>query len=153
MLQAMVGLRADDETPRKKPGLEPERLNFIRNKIEELRSRVDEGGEREAVVRSLVYIGMAGPGVDERAFNELRRIRAGQGTMTLEAFKMLLREQFFALMLDRERALAAIPGMLPGDVKARRALIKLIKTVVTSAGEPDGERARRLEEVSALFGA
>ncbi len=153
LLQAMVGLRADDDTPRKKPGLEPERLHFIRNRIEELRSRVNEGGEREAVVRSLVYIGMAGPGVDERAFNELRRIRAGQGTMTLEAFKKLVREQFFALMLDRERALAAIPGMLPQDLKGRSALLKLIKTVVTSAGEPTGERARRLEEVTALFGA
>ena len=33
--------------------------------------------------------------------------------MTLEEFKQVLREQFFALLLDQTAALAAIPKMLP----------------------------------------
>ena len=58
---------------------------------------------------------MGGAGVDERAFNELRQIRAEHGGLPLEAFKQSLREQYFTLLLDRGGALAAIPGMVPAD--------------------------------------
>ena len=78
-----------------------------------------EGGAREAAIRALVYIGMGGAGVDERAFNELREIRAENAGLTLQAFKQLLREQYFSLMLDREGALDAIPKMLPSDAASR----------------------------------
>ncbi|HXJ78042.1 MAG TPA: hypothetical protein VMS64_05090 [Candidatus Methylomirabilis sp.] len=37
----------------------------------------------------------------------------------LDEFKQVLREQFFALLLDPEGALAAIPKMLPADAGAR----------------------------------
>ncbi len=109
LLQALVGLRAADEPPRRHPGVEPERIAFIQQRIAELKARVAEGGLREAAIRSLVYIGMAGPGADERAFNELRQIRAEHGGLTLAEFKQMLREQFFSLLLDRDGALAAIP--------------------------------------------
>ena len=119
LLQALVGLRASDEPPRRRPGVEPERIAFIQQRIAELKARLAEGGLREAAIRSLVYIGMAGPGVDERAFNVLRQMRAEHGGLTLEEFKQMLREQFFALLLDRDGALAAIPKMLPADAAAR----------------------------------
>ncbi len=44
---------------------------------------------REAAIRSLVYIGLAGPGVDERAFEVLRQMRAEHGGLTLEEFKQI----------------------------------------------------------------
>ena len=94
VLQALVGLRATDEPPRQRPGLEPERIAFIQQRIAELKARLAEGGLREAAIRSLVYIGMAGPGVDERAFNVLRQIRAENDGMTLQEFKQMLREQY-----------------------------------------------------------
>jgi hypothetical protein len=98
------------------PGVEPERIAFIQQRIAELKARVAEGGLREAAIRSLVYIGMAGSGVDERAFEALRQMRAEHGGLTLAEFKQMLREQFFALLLDRdERA-----GRDPQDVARRR---------------------------------
>jgi len=108
---------------------------------------------REAALRSLVYIGMAGSGVDERAFNELRQIRADHGSITLQEFKQLLREQFFALLLDREAALAAIAKMLPSDAASRAGLLDKIRLVVSAVGEPSGERAERLAQIEKLFGA
>jgi hypothetical protein len=90
ILQALLGLRASDESPRRHPGVEPERLALIKERIAQLRARVEEGGPREAAIRSLVYIGLAGPGVDERAFEVLRRIRAGQGQgLTLQTRRAL----------------------------------------------------------------
>ncbi|MFZ4538014.1 DUF3141 domain-containing protein [Propionivibrio sp.] len=153
LLQALVGLRAGDETPRQRPGVEPERIAFIQQRIAELKARIAEGGLREAGIRSLVYIGMAGPGVDERAFNELRVIRAEHGSITLDEFKQILREQFFSLLLDRDGALAAIPKMLPDDRAARMQMLDAIRRTVNAIGTPSGERAERLAQIEKLFGA
>jgi len=154
LLQALVGLQPSDAPQRPRPGVEPERLAFIQQRIAELKARVAEGGLREAAIRSLVFIGLAGPGVDERAFNELRQIRAEHGGLTLQEFKQLLREQFFALLLDRDEALAAIPKMLlPADADARAKMLKAIREVVSAAGEVTGERAERLAQIEKLFGA
>jgi len=147
LLQALVGLRASDASPRRRPGVEPERIAFIQQRMAELKARIAEGGLREAAIRSLVYIGMAGPGVDERAFNELRLIRAEHGGLTLEEFKRLLREQFFGLLLDRNGALAAIPQMLPADADVRAKMLEMIRKIVTAAGEVSGERAERLAQI------
>jgi hypothetical protein len=151
VLQALIGIRASDESPRRHPGIEPERIAFIERRIAELKARLAEGGLREALIRSLVYIGMAGPGVDERAFEVLRRMRAEHGSLTLEEFKKMLREQFFGLLLDRDGALAAIPGMLPADPAARNEALDKIRQVVSAAGEVDGERAERLARIEQLF--
>jgi hypothetical protein len=153
VLQAMVGLRATDDSPRRRPGLEPEEINFIRDRLADLRTRIGEGGLREAVMRSLVYIGLAGPGIDERVFNVLNNIRGAHGDISLAQFKTLLREQFFALVLDQKAALAAIPAMLPKDADARKTAIVQIRAVVTASGTPEGTRAERLAEVEAMFAA
>ncbi len=151
LLQALVGLRASDEPPRRHPGVEPERVAFIQQRIAELKARLAEGGLREAAIRSLVYVGMAGPGVDERAFEVLRQIRAESGGVTLEEFKQMLREQFFSLLLDRDGALAAIPRMLPADRAARTETLAKIRQVLSSIGEITGERAERLAQIEKLF--
>jgi hypothetical protein len=151
LLQALVGLRASDKNPRHRPGMEPDRIAFIQQRIGELKARIAEGGLLEAAIRSLVYIGMAGAGVDERAFNELRQIRAGHGNMTLAEFKQVLREQFFGLLLDRNEALVAIPKMLPADATVRAQTLEMIRNVVVAAGEVSGERAERLAEIEKLF--
>ncbi len=151
LLQALVGMRASDEPPRRHPGLEPEQLKFIQQRIAELKARLAEGGLREAAIRSLVYIGMAGPGVDERAFEVLRQMRAKHGGLTLEEFKQVLREQFFALLLDRDSALAAIPQMLPADTASRADTLGKIRQIVSATGEVSSDRAERLMQIEKLF--
>jgi Protein of unknown function (DUF3141) len=153
LMQAMAGQRATDESPRRRPGLEPERVAYIEQRIGELKARIGEGGPREAAIRCLVYIGMAGSGVDERAFNELLEIRAGNSGMKLEEFKRVLREQYFALLLDRDAAVAAIPAMLPADAEVRAKVLDAIQRTVNAAGKATGERAKRLAEVEAICGA
>jgi hypothetical protein len=51
-LQALVGIRAADESPRRQPGIEAERIAFVRERIGEIKARIAEGGLREAVIRS-----------------------------------------------------------------------------------------------------
>ena len=151
LLQALVGMRASDEPPRRRPGMEPEQVAFIKARIAELKARVAEGGLTEAAIRSLVYIGMAGAGVDERAFEVLRGMRAEHPDLSLEEFKQILREQFFALLLDRDAALAAIPKMLPADTAPRAEILGKIRQIVSAAGKLDGEQAKHLAEIEKLF--
>ncbi len=153
VLQALVGLSATDEPVRRKPGLDPERQALIEQRIAELKARIAEGGAREAAIRALVYIGLAGPGVDERAFNVLRDIRDQNKGITLQAFKQMLREQYFSLLLDRDAALAAIPKMLQSEPELQARMREVLHRTVQAAGELSGERAKRLAQVEALFGA
>ena len=79
LLQALVGLKATDELPRRRPGDEPEHREFVARRAAELRSRIAEGGLGEAALRALVYVGLAERDGDERTFNMLRRIRDERG--------------------------------------------------------------------------
>jgi hypothetical protein len=152
MLQALAGMRAKDDGPRRVPGLEPEEIAFIRERMAELKARIGVGGMRDAVIRSLIYIGLAGGAqVDERCFDVMNSIRQSAGDLSLADFKQLMREQFFALVLDQKAALAAIPAMLPDDPAERRKPLGDIRAVITASGTPEGTRADRLAEIEAIF--
>lgn len=151
LLQALVGLPPGGEAPRKRPETNPERIAFVEQRIAELRSRIAEGGVREATIRSLVFIDMAGAGIDERAFNELRTIRTENQTMTLSEFKQVLREQFFSLLLDQDAALQAIPKMLPANAAQRSKALEAIRRAANASGKPEGLKAERLAIVEKIF--
>lgn len=153
LIQVLTGQQALDESPRRRPGLEPEQLAFIQARIAEIKARLAEGGLHEAAIRSLLYIRMAESVADERNFELLRQIRDQRSNVTLEEFKGLVREQFFALLLDRDAALAAIPAMLPADADVRMKTLDTIRMIALALGEPTDEETRRLTEVEKLFGA
>ncbi|MDM0117793.1 DUF3141 domain-containing protein [Variovorax sp. J22R133] len=152
MLQAAVGLGAPDEPVRQKPGLNPEHMRLIQARIAELRAGIAKGGPREATIRALIHIGMAGSGADERMFNTLRQIRTDNDELTLQSFKQKVREQYFSLRIDCEGALAAIPKMLSADRAVRTRMLKALHRTVEATGEVTGERAQRLAQIEALFG-
>ena len=116
------------------------------------KSRIPVGGLREAVIRALLYAGMARGAVDERGFEAVRRIRQAHGDLPLSAFKALVREQFNMLLIDQEAALAAIPSMLPPDAETRLKAFDLIKQVLGARGEMSADDKERMSEVARLFG-
>lgn len=92
--------------------------------------------------------------IDERSIEALRQVRRDHAgpRMTLSEFKMLVREQFFMLLLDREAALAAIPKLLPDDMNQRRAAFAAMREVLSASEDITGERANRLKRIAELFG-
>lgn len=150
-LQALVGLNASDDAPRRRPGNEPERLAFIAKRIAELREKIAEGGPGEATIRGLVHIVMGGPGIDERGFNQLAQLRHRYGDLSLERFKHIVRNQYFSLLLHEEAALAAIPSMLPPDTESRKKHLDDLRLTIEAAGEISEEQAKRLARIEALF--
>jgi hypothetical protein len=152
-LQAALGIDAKSEPSRRRE-MSAEHRALLEKRIAELKSRIGEGGLREAAIRSLLYIGSARGMVDERSIEALRQVRRDYSgpRLTLPEFKMLVREQFFMLLLDREEALAAIPKLLPEDVDQRRAVFAAMREVLSASGEIKAERASRLQRIAGLFG-
>jgi hypothetical protein len=78
---------------------------------------------------------------------------AAGGGLSLDAFKMLVREQFLMLLLDERRAVNAIPEMLAKDRKSASRMAGIVHRVINAVGlRTDLERAR-LAEVERLFEA
>jgi pimeloyl-ACP methyl ester carboxylesterase len=152
-LQTAVGVdpKSMPSGPRE---MDPKHRELLQARIAELKSKIGSGGLREAGIRALLYIGSARGMVDERSLEALRRLRQADEAkrMTLAEFKMLVREQFFMLLLDREAALAAIPKLLPKSMDARRKAFASIQEVLSASAEISGEVARRLKQVAGLFG-
>jgi hypothetical protein len=152
LLQALVGLKASDASPRHRPGVDAVYRAFVAQRIAELTRNIEEGGPREAAIRALLYIRMPEGVVDERGLRLLERMREEAGTgLSLAAFKAMARDQFFTLLLDERRAIEAIPAMLDADpdfaLRMGSSLRKLIETV----GVESKLGKTRLAEITAMF--
>ena len=152
-LQAASGIDPETAQARRAPrsALHEE---LKRSRIAELRSRIPAGGLRAAVLRALLFAGMARKAVDERGFESVRRIRSEQQDMPslpLPAFKALVREQFLMLLIDQDASLAAIPSMLPPEPETRRKAFALIKKLLSARGEFTETDKERLIRVAKLF--
>jgi hypothetical protein len=152
-LQAAVGVDPQS-TPSRRREMDPKHRERLQARIAELKSRIGTGGLREAGLRALLYIGSARGMVDERSLEALRRMRRADESarITLAEFKMLVREQFFMVLLDRDAALAAIPKLLPENMDERRKAFAAIEEVLSASAEISGEVAKRLKQVAGLFG-
>ncbi len=150
-LQALAGERASDE-PRPKHAERPLYRAMIERQIAELKARMVEGGLREAAIRAMLYVLMAEAWADERTFAVLRQLRADYGEgLDLAAFKALLREQFFMLLIDEDAALAAIPQIAGRDPARIGDALSALRRVVTATGPLVGDRATRLARIERMF--
>src|SRR6476661_7648032 len=133
-LQAAVGIDPNS-APSRRREMSAEHRHMLQRRIAELKSRIGSGGLREAGIRALLYVGSARGMVDERSLEALRQLRRADeaSRMTLADFKMLVREQFFMLLLDREAALAAIPKLLPDSMDERRRVFGAIEEVLSAS--------------------
>ncbi len=150
-LQALLGLRASDQAPRQHPGLDGDHMALVDRRMEDLRQRMADGGPREAALRALIYARLPARAVDERGYEMLRRIRAAHGAkIPLDEFKEDLREQYFMLRLDEERAIALIPQMLKGYEADWPKMLEDIRKIVTAAKPLGEEGKRRMAKLEAL---
>ncbi len=154
MMQAMVGMaNGNMEHRRIERDLQHE-ANEARMRAD-LERRFDVGGLPEAVIRSIIWIRLPQESVDERGYAMLMAVREMQPAnrrLTLGELRTALRDQYLLLRLDEERAVAAIPRLLPDNEQARQAALGAIRQVVEAAGTLSDESARRLERIDRLFG-
>jgi hypothetical protein len=89
---------------------------------------------------------------DERGFRLLQRLReeAGSG-LSLADFKKTVREQFFTLLLDEQRAVEAIPDMLAKDPELATRMASVLGRLFQVVGVESTEGKARLREAEKLF--
>ncbi len=156
VLQAAVGL--GPQTPGKPRRIERDlgREATQRRLRTELETRFESGGTAEAVLRALVYVRLPGGSVDERGFAMVQAIRAAQPAdrqLSLTELKDMLRTQYLLVHLDAQRAIRAIPKLLPSDQAPRRAALEVLHQILGAARPLDPEGRRRLVAVEPLFSA
>jgi pimeloyl-ACP methyl ester carboxylesterase len=152
LLQALVGLKASDASPRHRPGIDAVYRTFVAQRIDELTRSIAEGGPREAAIRALLYIRMPEGVADERGFRLLERMReeAG-GDLPLAAFKAMVRDQFFTLLLDERRAIEAIPAMLDTNPDLAPRMGSTLRKLIEVLGVESKLGKTRLAEITAMF--
>jgi pimeloyl-ACP methyl ester carboxylesterase len=155
LLQATVGLGTEHAPNQQRIARELSREVDEARVRADLANRFEVGGLPQAVLRALMYIRLPERSVDERAFAMLKAIRSMQSVndrMTLTELKSVLREQFLLLRLDEERAVRAIPRLLPDSEPLRSVGLEALHRMLQVRGKLTEEGARRLARIEALFG-
>jgi hypothetical protein len=127
----------------------------IERKRAVLERRIDQASPIEAALRSLIYVLRPQQSFDERSFKMLKEINSelpATERISLARFKEMMKEQFLILMRELERAVAAIPMLLPAGRGERNSLLKMIRQVADSDGVLPQESKRRLARIETLFG-
>jgi hypothetical protein len=127
---------------------------LLQERVAELKAQIADGGVREGTLRAMLYVGMNRAAVDERGFETVRRIRRaqeGMPSLPLPAFKTLVREQFYMLLIDQEACLAALPTLVPADADTRQKMLALIREVLSARGPLSTEEEGRMRQVAQLL--
>jgi hypothetical protein len=154
VLQAMVGLRADATSVSRRIGRDVAREAAAKQAAVHLEQRIDQGGLIEAAVRALIYVRLPEGKVDERGFAALKQISAelpAAKRIGLARFKEIVKEQYLILLMDAERAIAALPKLLPSNRRQCEEALALVRRVLSARGALPEEGRRRLERVEAMF--
>lgn len=153
-LQAMVGLGNEAALPRQHADRGREAIAVTWRA--ELDKKFEVGGLVEAVIRSIMHVRLPQRAVDERGFSVLQAVRRMQPTnrrLSFGELKMLFREQYLLLHLDEERAVRAIPLLLPDDPEQRSRGWQVIEEVLGASGDLSPEGTTRIARLQQLFAA
>ena len=154
VVQAMVGLRADETSVSRRIGRDLARETAAQQTAAFLEQQIDRGGLIEAAVRALIYVRLPEGKVDERGFAALKQISAelpAAKRVGLARFKEIVKEQYLILLMDAERAIAALPKLLPGNRRQCDEALALVRRVLAARGALPEEGRRRLERIVAMF--
>jgi pimeloyl-ACP methyl ester carboxylesterase len=155
IVQAMFGLRADNTSVSRSIGRDVAREAAAQQAAANLEQQIDQGGLIEAAVRALIYVRLPEGKVDERGFAALKQISAelpAAKRVGLARFKEIVKEQYLILLMDAERAIAALPKLLPGNRRQCDEALALVRRVLAARGALPDEGRRRLERIEAMFG-
>jgi len=143
VLQAAVGTR--DAAPEKPTRPAPP--------VADLEHLFEAGGIPEALARTLIYIRAADGTADERGFATIaamRALRPASQRLHLAELKKIMREQYLVVHADADRALAALPRLLP--VEKRQQAYDVVCRILGAKGEPTAEESKRLDRVRVRLG-
>jgi hypothetical protein len=151
---ALAGLRAPHADARKQRARDEHAEQLFEAKVEAIKTREEQGGFAEAVLRIMLAVAQAEQMFDARGFRLAQRIKQEDATLRhipREHLKAAAREQAFMLRFDRDRALAALASMLPTEGERRKAL-DIVRRIGYADGEIRPEGAAVLARIEGILG-
>jgi hypothetical protein len=122
-------------------------------KLREIEDTIEAGGFLEAWARIAVHTARGGH-VDERPYFLLKHMIAELPEKirpTLAAVKTALKHQFLVLLYDEERALAALPTLMP-ERETRVRVVAAVRRLWEAGGPLSAERKARLARIEKILG-
>lgn len=154
VVRAVAGLEAP-HADRRKPRRHDEALEaLLQSKLAAIDSRIEVGGLPEAVMRILLAGVTAQHAVRADGVAIARELKQRHPTLrklTRQQVKALAKEQAFMLAYRRDRALAALPKLLPTK-ELRRDALDFVHQVVRTRGRLQPEVAATLRKIEQLLG-
>ena len=150
-VQARLGI-TDSTIVRPLPVASPEMLAARQAQADAYAAMLDTGGFDEALTRAVLYVIAADGVLDQRCALALNAARQQLMHLSLAVFKVLVRDQFFVLQLEPERAVEALAPLVP-KAAARKELLQQVRAII-GAGDPptaaERDRLARLSHVLAV---
>jgi len=150
IVQALLGIN-EDSVVRPVSGTSPEKLAARQARMDAYAAKLRVGGIDEALTRAVLYVTAAERAIDQRTALALNVARQKLMHLSLGEFKAQVRDQFFILQLERERAVEALANLVP-EANARRELLKKVRAIVSADGSMTAAERERLARVSKLLG-
>lgn len=150
ILQGLVGVNLDGKVRELPPG-NPLRDAFQKQAIAALRDRLRDGGFDAALIRAILYVISAERVIDESFGAALNEARQNLLRLPLPAFKLLAREQFYLLLLEREKAVEAIADMVT-EAGERKTLLEKTIAIATADGAYPLSKQVRVETLGTMLG-
>jgi hypothetical protein len=150
VVQGLFGLNTGQKV-RELPGTTPAKRAAEKAQTTAYGAKLDTGGFDEALVRAVLYVVAAERALDERCAHALYAARKDLRQLPLDQYKTLVRDQFFVLLLERERAVEAL-ATLVREPDERAELLRRTIAVIGAGGPPtaaEHERITRLEKLLA----
>ena len=123
-------------------------------KREQLEAAIGEGTAVDAWARLVLYLRPRGEAGDERPFNMARHLieeLKPPAIPSLADLKGALKRQGLVLAFDEERAIAALPRLVPEKQLLRRGL-DAARAILSARGELSADQKERFRQVAALLG-
>ena len=145
VVQSLLGIGRDSTA---RPILEtsPETLAASQARSDAIAARLAKGGFDAALTRAVLYVIAANRSLDQRCALALNVARQQLMHLSLAEFKTLVREQFFILHAEPDRAIDVLPRLV-AEADRRTELLRQVRSIA-GAGDPmtdaEGDRLMRL---------
>ncbi len=124
----------------------------IRAKVAELQDRMEQGGFQEALIRlvmaAMIHLGM----IDYRSSLIAKRLAAQhpEAKANAAAWRAMIRDQYFMLLIDEDRAIASLAKLLPTREERERCVAMMMEVMMISDARIDPRSRLAVKVAKAL---
>ncbi len=129
------------------------REELAARRLHDAEAGIEQGTPLDAFMRILCYVADENASIEERPFNLMRQMAREhlEQQPDIATVKATVKRQSFIVGLDAERAVAALPLLVP-DSGQRHRIMMAIHRIVTVVGPLEGARLARYREVAHVLG-